>query len=111
WPRAFGLVASKTWRGPIRNHWPANGGYLLASNGSPATGAATTHAASAHAPMMVRNGIEASPSFRLQCLTGGDAPDKAKAASTAIYRHPPWSRYSLGTATGVPSLNLARSGW
>src|SRR5215475_14725629 len=62
WPRAGGLVESKTPSGPTLCHWPAIGGYLFSSNGCwAATGPAITTTASATEPITLRKNMFSPP--------------------------------------------------
>src|SRR5262252_8435163 len=71
WPRAGGLVESKTPSGPTLCHWPAIGGYLLSSNGCwAAAGPEITAAANATAPVTLRNML------LLPCGIGAASPNE-----------------------------------
>src|SRR5215470_19996445 len=75
WPRAGGLVESKTPSGPTRSHWPAIGGYLFSSNGCcAATGPAITATTSATEPITLRNNMLLLP--MAYCVLDCGRPDR-----------------------------------
>src|SRR5262252_10023226 len=81
WPRAGGLVESKTPSGPTLCHWPAIGGYLLSSNGCwAAAGPEIIAAANATAPVTLRNML------LLPCGIGAASPNDTSVPPTQMRR-------------------------